>query len=62
MSIRDAEAAFDKAMGFDAKASDSTKSEGVQRMARKAVDKHLGQAVELEAAAVAAGERHGEDW
>lgn len=50
--------AFDKAVGFDEKARDTTKTDGIRRMSVKATDKHLDRAVELEAEALAAGEKH----
>lgn len=49
---------FDKAANFDAKARDETNTENMRRIALKAADKKLDEACELEAAALAAGERH----
>ncbi len=58
MTLAQAWEKFDKAMSFDQKAGDSTNSDSLRRMAKKGVDKYLDEATALEAAAVAAGERH----
>jgi hypothetical protein len=49
---------FDKAVRFEEKAKDPSKAENMKRIALRAADKALDEAVKLEAAALAAGERH----
>lgn len=58
MSLALAAEKFEKALSFDLKARDATKSESLRRMATKAVDKYLAEAVAHEEAGVAAGERY----
>lgn len=57
MSLADAWKVFDEAVKMDEKAHDKSKAENLRKMATRACDKKLDRAVELEAEALAAGER-----
>lgn len=58
MTLASAWELFEKAVDFEEKALDETKTEGLRKTALRATEKRLDEAVAEEAASLAAGERH----